>query len=341
MRIGSGLLVAMAGVVAINTIPTSAAAAPTPDPVQQYKDLSLQAEKLDESLLAAKSDLAAKQVQLQQAKTQLTQAQQSDQQARQQEAQFRGQVDQFTAASFEGARLSQLSALLTGNSAKDFLGRATMLQELAADNNAALAKFQAATNQASAAQAGAQHAEQTVQDSTTAASQLVSTISAKKQALDAQVSQVKAAMAKLTATQQASLSPPPVANTSVFLGAPGVINTVLQAALSRRGDAYVWGATGPSQFDCSGLTQWAYLQGGITLPRVAADQYSVGKYVAYGQWQPGDLIFYGSSAGSIHHVAMYVGNGDIVHAPTTGIPVQVVPISGGGSDYYGAKRIVG
>jgi peptidoglycan DL-endopeptidase CwlO len=67
----------------------------------------------------------------------------------------------------------------------------------------------------------------------------------------------------------------------------------------------------------------------------------MGVSVAYGAWQPGDLLFFGGSASTIHHVAMYIGNGQIVHASTTGVPVKVAPVSGAGSDYFGSKRLVG
>jgi cell wall-associated NlpC family hydrolase len=63
--------------------------------------------------------------------------------------------------------------------------------------------------------------------------------------------------------------------------------------------------------------------------------------VASGEWQPGDLLFFGRSASSIHHVAMYIGDGKIVHASHSGVPVLVAPVSGGGSDYLGSKRLLG
>jgi cell wall-associated NlpC family hydrolase len=325
-------------------VPLSASAAPgappanSSDPVTQYKQLALQAEVLDEKLLNAQSDLKTKQAQLATANAQLAAAKQAEQQALATEGKFQGQVDQFAAASFNGARLNQLSALLTGTSAQDFLNRATLLNEVASSNDAAMNDLAKAVTQATAAEHTAAAAQQQSQSDTAAATKLVSDITTQQTALNSQIATVKAAMAKLTTTQQAALSSG--SSNATFIGPPGVLNTVLQAALSRRGDEYVWGATGPTTFDCSGLTLWSYQQGGISLPRTAQEQYGVGTYVPYGQWQPGDLIFYGTSS-NIHHVAMYVGNGQIVQAPTTGIPVQVVPVSGGGSDYYGAKRITG
>ncbi|HET6504301.1 MAG TPA: NlpC/P60 family protein [Amycolatopsis sp.] len=341
MRIGTGLLSVAAGIAAIGVVPTSAAADPAPtDPMQQFKDLSVQASQANEDLLNAQNDLNAKQTQLQQANAQLGQARQAEQQARSAEDQVRGQADQIAAGSLEGGQLNRVAALLGGNSVQDFLDRATLLQNIAADNTAVLQKFAAATDQATAAQAKAQDAQRSAQDATTAAAQLVSTVTQRKQALQTQITQVKQALANLSASQRKSLNT--VGDTAPKIVAPsGVINTVLQAALSRQGDAYVWGAAGPTQFDCSGLTMWAYAHANISLPHSSSAQYQLGTPVSSGQWQPGDLLFFGSSPSTIHHVAMYVGNGEIVQAPTEGVPVQVVPISGGGSDYYGAKRIVG
>lgn len=338
-RIGSGLIATAAGIAVLGIVPTSATADPAPDPVQQYKDLGVQAAQADEDLLNAQNDLAAKQAQLQQANDQLTQARQAEQDAEAAEAQTRDQAARITAGSFEGAQADRISALLGGNSVQDFLDRATLLDSVAANNNATLQQFQAATDRATTAQHAAEDAQHHAQDAANAAAQVVSTVNQRKQALQDQIVQVRAAMDKLTAAQRNTLNN--VGDTTTkFTAGSGVVNTIIQAALSRQGDEYVWGADGPSQFDCSGLTMWAYAHGGITLPHSSSAQYQMGTSVAYGQWQPGDLLFFGSSASTIHHVAMYVGNGEVVQAPTEGVPVQVVPVSGGGKDYYGSKRIV-
>ncbi|MFD0330917.1 NlpC/P60 family protein [Streptacidiphilus monticola] len=86
----------------------------------------------------------------------------------------------------------------------------------------------------------------------------------------------------------------------------------LRAAESRLGSPYVYGATGPHAFDCSGLMYWSWQQAGVTLPRTAAGQASAGRRVPLSQARPGDLvIFYGD----MHHVGMYAGNGMVIHAP--------------------------
>jgi cell wall-associated NlpC family hydrolase len=340
------VLIAAASALVAGALPLAAAAAPASPPttsadaLAQYKKLTAKAESLDEDLLAAKNDLADNRTQLGKLDAQLAGAKKNEAAAKQTESQFQGQVDQFAAASFDGARLSQLSALFTGTSAQDYLNRAEMLNDLASENSTALAKLSSAVTQAGAAQKQAATAQQKAQAATTAAAKLVSTISGQQAALNKQIAVVKDALNRLTAAQKQTLSGGG-GDMGTFLGPPGVLNTVLQAALSRRGDEYVWGAAGPSQFDCSGLVMWAYAKGGISLPHSSRAQYTFGKSVSYGQWQVGDLLFFGGSAATIHHVAMYVGGGKIIQAPTTGVPVEVVPVSGAGSDYYGSKRIVG
>ncbi|MGF1430739.1 NlpC/P60 family protein [Kitasatospora sp. LaBMicrA B282] len=107
--------------------------------------------------------------------------------------------------------------------------------------------------------------------------------------------------------------------------ASGYAGAAVTAALSRLGDNYVWGATGPSTFDCSGLMQWAYEQAGVSLPRTSQEQATVGTAVpSLAQAQPGDLVIYGQDA---HHVGMYIGNGNVVHAPHTGDVVRIMQAS--------------
>jgi cell wall-associated NlpC family hydrolase len=95
------------------------------------------------------------------------------------------------------------------------------------------------------------------------------------------------------------------------------------AAESVIGDPYVYGAAGPSSFDCSGLTMWAWAHGGVSLPHSSQSQYASTTHVAISAVQPGDLLFYYSD---IHHVAMYVGGGMMVEAPHTGANVREVPM---------------
>ncbi|WP_406601231.1 C40 family peptidase [Micromonospora yasonensis] len=100
--------------------------------------------------------------------------------------------------------------------------------------------------------------------------------------------------------------------------------TAIKTACAQVGDPYVWGATGPNSFDCSGLTQYAYKAAGISLTHFTGAQWNEGRPVSRADARPGDLVFFFSD---LHHMGLYLGNGIMVHAPRTGKPVQVSSIN--------------
>ncbi|MEU7314539.1 NlpC/P60 family protein [Streptomyces sp. NPDC007083] len=94
----------------------------------------------------------------------------------------------------------------------------------------------------------------------------------------------------------------------------------LSAAKGKIGSPYVWGATGPSSFDCSGLTSWAYKQAGVSLPRTSQAQANAGTRISsQSQLKPGDLVLF---YGDLHHIGLYAGNGQVLHAPKPGASVR-------------------
>ncbi len=101
----------------------------------------------------------------------------------------------------------------------------------------------------------------------------------------------------------------------------------VQAALTRVGSPYVWGAAGPNAFDCSGLVMWAFQQAGISLPHSSQALAVGGQPVSMSDLQPGDVVTYYSDAS---HTGIYVGDGMVVHSSTYGQPVRVVPIGAAG-----------
>lgn len=106
-------------------------------------------------------------------------------------------------------------------------------------------------------------------------------------------------------------------------------------ALQQVGKPYLWGGTGPHGFDCSGLTQAAWAAAGVSIPRVTTDQVRIGTPVALDELQPGDLLFYDTGSGpSPSHVTMYVGDGQMVNAPSTGQTIRVEPVQSG---YYSPR----
>jgi peptidoglycan DL-endopeptidase CwlO len=117
--------------------------------------------------------------------------------------------------------------------------------------------------------------------------------------------------------------------------------TFLAAAESRLGLPYVWGDNGPFAFDCSGLVQWSLAQAGVVMPRVAADQALTGPAVPISQLYPGDLLFYHTDPTApdyISHVAIYLGDDEMLQAPEPGLDVEVVPADFG-SEFAGAIQV--
>ncbi|MYR95811.1 MULTISPECIES: C40 family peptidase [unclassified Streptomyces] len=100
------------------------------------------------------------------------------------------------------------------------------------------------------------------------------------------------------------------------------------------GKPYVWGATGPNAFDCSGLTQAAWQAAGVSLPRTTYTQINAGRRVSRSELAPGDLVFFYSG---ISHVGLYIGGGQMIHAPRPGAPVRIAPIDQ--MPFAGATRV--
>ncbi|UXY32708.1 C40 family peptidase [Streptomyces sp. HUAS TT20] len=141
------------------------------------------------------------------------------------------------------------------------------------------------------------------------------------------------------ATGHASRSASDPRDALTALGSAAAPDSRAAAAVSyayqKLGSPYVWGATGPDAFDCSGLAQAAYRSAGISLPRTTYAQINAGRRVSRSELRPGDLVFFYSG---ISHVGIYVGNGQMIHAPNPSAPVRLAPIDE--MPFAGATRVV-
>jgi peptidoglycan DL-endopeptidase CwlO len=188
------------------------------------------------------------------------------------------------------------------------LARQKAAEQAAAEQAAAAAQAQAAAQQAAQEVALQQQQQQEQQQ-------------AEQQA--AQERQAAAIPADTSSVTSVTTTTVPVESSPVPSESSAAAEAVA-AAESRVGDPYVWGAAGPTAFDCSGLVMWAYEQAGISLPHYSGAQFADTTQIPMSDLEPGDLVF---PANPGEHVAMYVGNGEIVQAPYTGADVQIVPLS--------------
>jgi peptidoglycan DL-endopeptidase CwlO len=233
-------------------------------------------------------------------------------------------VAQLAAENYMNSGLDPTFQALTAGNPQQFLSQASTMTEL---DRSSGDRVNILSNEVSQALRDKQVADQQVASVTALEAQM----NAKKKAIDAKIDVVnsaamKQAMAIFTQTGQYPDISIPTENT--------VGGQALQAAISREGDPYVWGAAGPNAFDCSGLVVWAYAQEGIALPHFTGDLWNSGVHVTRADLEPGDLVFFFAD---ISHVGIYIGNGMMIDAPDFGQTVQVQPISL--DPYVGAVRI--
>jgi cell wall-associated NlpC family hydrolase len=315
-------LTAATAVLAI-AVPGGISAAQVITPQPNLKTLVAQAKVLESQINSLSEQYDGLRIQLNRAKANSKIAQQAA--SRGQAALAVGQqaIAQLAAANYINSGLDPTFAALTAGNPSQFLSQASAMDEI---NQSSGVKVSTLSNKVTQALRDKETADQQA----AAVHALETQMDGKKKIIEAKIDKVNsAAMAQaMTVFKQTGSYPDiqiPTANT--------VGGQALQAALSRRGDPYVWAAAGPGEFDCSGLVMWAFAQEGIALPHYTGAQWNSGMHVARNDLEPGDLVFFGSD---ISHVGIYVGDGLMVDAPNTGAVVRVEPLF---SDYVGAVRI--
>jgi cell wall-associated NlpC family hydrolase len=249
-----------------------------------------------------------------------------------------------------GGQLGLIESVLQGTSPSDMLERAQVVDSVLNSQT-----LMATTGQGIAAQAASMARGTTLsrEQVATLHAQAAATLTTVQTLLARQHSLIAKAdktVVKLAAAQERAAEAAAVAGAAQSAGAAGVpvgsgdsaslpspivgpnatASAAIAAAQTRLGLPYVWGATGPSTFDCSGLVMWSYRQAGLSIPRTSREQYAGLPKVALSDLQPGDLVFYAtntSNPSTIHHVAMYVGDGLVIHAPHTGDHVRYAPVA--------------
>jgi cell wall-associated NlpC family hydrolase len=313
MAASAGL--AMAGLLV--TGGASAAPAPTVAQVQaKLSQLENKAQRLDQQLDAVQQQLQAANQRLAAVNVQVSRFTQQFQA-------MQAQVGQIAAQNYMQGTLNSSLELLTNGNPQTILNQTSILQELAASNNAEMTQFVAAARRLAGSKEAAQHTQQGI-------AALSQSLNSQKKALNKLISQQQTLLAQLTPAQQVGLGPGTPAPTGPpvkYTGPTGTqADTAVAFAYAQLGCPYVFGGTGPCRdgFDCSGLVMQAWAAAGLNVPRTSYEQWDDLPHVSTSDLQPGDiLVFAGAS-----HVGMYVGGGWLIDAPQTGEDVEKVQLAG-------------
>ena len=258
-------------------------------------------------------------------------------------ATIRRSMSAVAAAAYKSGGSDQFVQLVSTSTPQTFLDRASSLNRIAAGQSAELAAAATARHRLDDArhEAGVQQAAQAA---------IARTLAAHKAEIESLMSQEQQLLNSLKADERRRLNAQRIAaaraaaamrasrvrsfDTPTYNGpASGRAAVAVQEAYRKLGSPYQWGAAGPNEFDCSGLTMWVWGKAGVSLPHSSQAQYSSGRHVSRADIQPGDLVFFGSP---IHHVGIYIGGGRMISAPHSGDVVKVQDAFR--SDYAGSAR---
>jgi peptidoglycan DL-endopeptidase CwlO len=335
LRGGVALAVGLTALGGLAVYSGAAGAAPQPTIAEvqaQVNSLQAKVDRVGEQYDQANEQLTAAKGRLGQVNREVTSAQ-----ARY--AAARSQLAQVAVAAYENSGQTSILGLLTSGSPSAVLGQASLVTQIAGMHNAQATKFLGDAQLLASVQQQRQRTEEGVaalRAQLVAQKTSLSKLLASRQAtLDsltaAQQAQVAAATAGATAATGTTATTGTQASTGTQPTYNGPTSTQAQKAVAfayaQLGKPYVWGATGPDSYDCSGLVQAAWAAAGVSIPRVTYDQWAALPHIATSSLQPGDLLYYDGEG----HVSMYVGDGYIIDAPRTGLTVEKIPMN---TDWY-------
>ncbi|MGW7403570.1 NlpC/P60 family protein [Streptomyces sp. NPDC054833] len=307
------LCVLSAAAAALGAVP--AAAAPHGDPRAEVDRLYQEAEKATEAFDKAGERAGVLRRQVSDARDHI---------ARQQERinTMRDELGSLAGAQYRSGGIDPTVALLFSDDPDDYLDKASTLDRIGAHQAGRLKELQSALREL------AQERSETV-GKLTELERSRKAVAVHKRTVEKKLAEARKLLNSLPdaeraayerATRGARQFMPELSGAAAPAGRAAA---ALAAARSALGRPYVWGANGPSGFDCSGLMQWSYAHAGVQLPRTSQEQRYAGRRIPLSQVRPGDLVVYRSDAG---HVAMYAGNGQVIHAPHPGAPVRYDPV---------------
>lgn len=349
---------AIAGITIVAGVLTGTVRAdPADDGVAKLNELSRQAEQLTESMHSAQLDLSNKlQVQAAAEKKHADDIAVVDA-AKGQLATYQGAVDKFAAAVYMGGRTDGLNAILTAGSPQGLIDKMAVQKVMATEMAAQMQNYRRVNEEAVRAEAESAKSAGEAKTAAEQAAAVRADLQRKQSQLQIQIAIVKSRYQTLRPDQRTALAAPGPVPPPEILAAPapellppidaapaeapapeavplaavpspgagsGEGEIAVQAALTRIGSPYSWGAAGPGAFDCSGLVMWSFQQAGIFLPHSSQALAAGGQPVSMDDMRPGDLVTYYSDAS---HVGIYIGDGMMVHASTFGTPVRVAPVN--------------
>ncbi len=305
-----GVLISLGG-------PAVAAPKPTVAQVQaKLSQLNTQAEKLDQRYNQVQQELTAANQRLKLV----------DREAARYQARFksmRTEIARIATIAYESGNMTSVAALLTSGDAQEVLNQSSILMELSSANSAEMTQFITAARQLAGAQQAARHAQQAIVG-------LRNNLTGQRKTLDKLITQQKTLLAQLTPAQQQTVGPGGGGGTGG--GTPPAYKgpTSTQAgkavafAYAQLGKPYVFGASGPDSYDCSGLTMASWAAAGVSIPRTSYAQWAGLPHVPVSQLEPGDILVFNGAG----HVGIYVGGNELIDAPHTGAVVEKIALSG-------------
>jgi cell wall-associated NlpC family hydrolase len=289
--------------------------------------------KLDEQLSAATEDYDYANQQLDDTQAAVKRTTDNITQAEQDLQTAQNQLNQRLVNIYKAGNLTMLGVILDTTSFSDLITRIDQMERMGKQDSQLVTQVDSYKKNVAERKAQLEVELQQQKDYTAKADaarqKVLGQLDKQKKALkgkEAQIAQLK----KEEAARQARLAAEARARQRFLASRPGI---VISTAMKYLGVPYVWGASGPSGFDCSGLVKFCFAKVGISLPHSSAMQYNCGTHVSRSQLKPGDLVFFYNP---IHHVGIYIGNGNMINA--TGNHVQISSVWT--SSYYGATRLL-
>ena len=230
----------------------------------------------------------------------------------------RTQIAQLAATAYENGTMTSVPVLLTSSNPQAVLSQAALISHLSTDQATQMRQLVASARSLTTAQQSAARTAYAV--AALRRQQL-----ARRKAVAAAVAQQKSLLSSLTVQQQAAVTVAAGGSTSgTYTGSTATqAGQAVAFAYNQLGKPYVYGATGPNSYDCSGLAQAAWAAAGVSIPRTTYEQWASLPHVPMSAIQPGDLVFFDAEG----HVGIYVGGNMIIDAPQPGLSVEKVSLS--------------